>query len=325
MPRPDRTDPDPGPVVSSGPAATDATPGPTPRTLTRPPRAVADFRPYPTSPTRTRRSPASAAAGRAAPRSSATPATVWLTPPTSDTDTDAAEATPSQGPGEGWQVGVLARVVTSFSSVGAAVMVLPWPDLGSGRPDPDLDPVRSERPGPGTVAATVVRLGRVPIATPIRPRSVPPRSSDDAPAAAGASPREATLLITAMPSHVTGSSAAVDEIAHRAAAALRIGGILAVLTHCDWSDGTLWDPTGPMVTAAQNADLLYLQHIIAIHLPARDLRLHRPAHDRTPAVGGRHRRVHSDVLVFAQPQDRQDQPGRCEQPEPDDHRTEGRP
>lgn len=89
-----------------------------------------------------------------------------------------------------------------------------------------------------------------------------------------------------------------------------------MLTHCDWKGGHLRDPSGPMIAAAQNADLLYLQHIVVSHLPVPDLRA-ATVHGRTgepdsddadgtrPDDGARtrHRRVHSDVLVFAQPHD----------------------
>ncbi|MFI5591683.1 hypothetical protein ACIA5G_42000 [Amycolatopsis sp. NPDC051758] len=94
-----------------------------------------------------------------------------------------------------------------------------------------------------------------------------------------------------------------------AARALAFGGILAVYTHSDWSSGRLIDPSGPMIAAAQNADLLYLQHIVTLHTPIRNGRLQPPtATDRTAlAPGGRepaapmtHTRAHGDVLVFAQ-------------------------
>ena len=65
-----------------------------------------------------------------------------------------------------------------------------------------------------------------------------------------------------------------------------------------------------MVASAQNADLLYLQHIVALHAPVRAGRFtvqpdrpatqtqarHRAAARGLPAP---HRRIHSDVLVFA--------------------------
>src|SRR5207302_271577 len=73
-----------------------------------------------------------------------------------------------------------------------------------------------------------------------------------------------------------------------------------------------------VVASAQNADLLYLQHIVALHVPVPGGRfatelltaadgsavqkqaraVHRAAVRGRPAP---HRRIHSDVLVFAQP------------------------
>ncbi|MFT7837758.1 hypothetical protein Q5530_16610 [Saccharothrix sp. BKS2] len=119
---------------------------------------------------------------------------------------------------------------------------------------------------------------------------------------------------------------AADLAALYAARVLRVGGILVVLTHCDWTRGELVDPSGAVVTAGQNADLLYLQHIVAVHTPLRDGRFHladTPPGEHCDGSGTGdaqararhralvrglpepHRRIHSDVLVFAQPHDRQ--------------------
>jgi hypothetical protein len=117
------------------------------------------------------------------------------------------------------------------------------------------------------------------------------------------------LLITVMPARpdVAGHT---DAVARLAARSLRLGGVLVVLTHCHWERGELTDPTGPMVTAAQSADLLYLQHIVAVHLAPSDHRLRAtpaasgaPTAAVGPLAGAPHRRVHGDVLVFAQPHD----------------------
>lgn len=156
------------------------------------------------------------------------------------------------------------------------------------------------------------------------------------------------LIITSLRVHrddVTRDHAS-DLVALVAARLLRVGGILAVITHCDWPQGELIDPTGAVVASAQNADLLYLQHIVALHVPMRDGRfatelltdIPGPADDsdrgsgESSVEGGVHRataaarsrgvveqqarathraavrglpaphqRVHSDVLVFAQP------------------------
>jgi hypothetical protein len=143
-------------------------------------------------------------------------------------------------------------------------------------------------------------------------------------------------------------AAADDRLGILAGRALRDGGVLAVLTHChhtvdhdrqilhrrrenvllgqgrdhrdrdaDTGAGGSWpmlvDPTGSVVASAQNADLLYLQHII---IPTRPL-AHPAAADHpdlptatdTPPPPPRHhssRRAlhrigHADLLVFARP------------------------
>ena len=93
-----------------------------------------------------------------------------------------------------------------------------------------------------------------------------------------------------------------------AAQALSGGGILAVLTRCrPGRDGKLVDPSGAIVAAAQNADLLYLQHIVIPAGPLRPPPSRR--HDDRTAVrdedveggGGRGIGGHIDLLVFAQP------------------------
>jgi hypothetical protein len=146
-------------------------------------------------------------------------------------------------------------------------------------------------------------------------------------------PGTADLVITSLPMNpeenpdVTADAEALavagrDLIAPAAARLLRAGGILVVITHSDWSRGWLLDPTGPVVAAAQNADLLYLQHIVALHTPIRDGELLAPADgDITAAQYARtahraqvrglpapHRRAASDLLVFAQPADHQRPP-----------------
>jgi hypothetical protein len=130
-------------------------------------------------------------------------------------------------------------------------------------------------------------------------------------------PTDVDLIITSLRPDGAGDHTS-DLVALLAARLLRVGGILAVLTHCDWTRGELIDPTGPVVAAGQNTDLLYLQHIVALHAPVRDghftvefgqLAFDEYARTRHRAVVRRlpspHRRIHSDVLVFAQPRDHQ--------------------
>jgi hypothetical protein len=145
-------------------------------------------------------------------------------------------------------------------------------------------------------------------------------------------------------------TAADDRLGILACQALRDGGLLAVLTHChhtvdhdrqilrrrhgenvlggadcdhrdsDADTGAgpyrpmLVDPTGTVVASAQNADLLYLQHII---IPTRPL-THPAAPDQPDVIAtdtqpppGHHSRLarralhrigHADLLVFARPE-----------------------
>jgi hypothetical protein len=127
--------------------------------------------------------------------------------------------------------------------------------------------------------------------------------------------RQGADLVIALLSPTQWHIEALPDIADRlslcAVRQLRLGGTLAVLTHCDWTGGSLIDPTGAIVSAGQSADLLYLQHIIAVHEPVHPsgtegaeerpgpvpASLHGPSRHTLPA---RHRRIHSDVLVFAQ-------------------------
>jgi hypothetical protein len=211
-----------------------------------------------------------------------------------------------------WPPELVEKIVSSFSSTGDKVALLPRSALGSTRSllgvvgddgvvrhSPDADP----DPGLDDAQHVVERLGRVVHA-----------GSHDA-------LERADLVIASMHPNRIGDGSS-DLVALTAAHVLRSGGILVVLTHCDWTTGELHDPTGQVVASAQNADLLYLQHVVAIHLPVRDG--HFQLSDEHLASGssgdeaarGRHRaqvrglpqphlRIHSDVLVFAQPHNRQ--------------------
>ncbi|GAA2975981.1 hypothetical protein [Actinokineospora diospyrosa] len=127
----------------------------------------------------------------------------------------------------------------------------------------------------------------------------------------------ADLVIASFPPGRLGVPLA-DSAALLAARLLRVGGVFVVLTHCDWRGGRLTDPTGDVVAAGQTADLLYLQHIVTLHTPIRIGRFLRPdpesdGRDRTGGgaeeghrarvrgLPAPHRRIHSDLLVFAQP------------------------
>ena len=100
-------------------------------------------------------------------------------------------------------------------------------------------------------------------------------------------------------------------IAEVAASRLRAGGLLVVLarTHRD-HDGAFHDPSGGLITEAQNSDLLYLQHLVAAPVRGAEI-VPAPADPRAagdPADSGPGEpfgpdTVHVDVLVFLQPHD----------------------
>ncbi|MGW5054965.1 hypothetical protein [Actinokineospora sp. NPDC004072] len=253
-----------------------------------------------------------------------------------------------------WPAALIERIVTSFSEPAARVVLLARPTphntgrtLAAVGDDGVIDraPGTESDPEVADAAAVVERLGRT-----VRVEHLPADPSVTSPASrpfwadlvTGSTPApaplptasakvptshpatgtvgDADLIVTSLPPAHCGDRA--DLVALFAARALRVGGILAVLTHCDWTSGELTDPTGAVVAAGQNADLLYLQHIAALHAPVRDGRFDlpdSPADDLDEEVRARHRavvrglpaphrRIHSDVLVFAQPHDHQPPP-----------------
>ncbi|USX56406.1 hypothetical protein [Lentzea sp. HUAS12] len=271
---------------------------------------------------------------------SPTPATVWAAG-AAPIDLDAT-----------WPASLIERVVTSFSKPAEQVVLLDWPT--SGQPRPTLGVVgpagvihRASHTEPNSdladSLAAIERLDRTARVEriPADPASTGPASrpfwadliggAEPAVATAKTAPRTTVdgacadtatdagegvdLVIASVPPRLIGDRSA-DLVALYAARRLRVGGILVVLTHCDWTSGELTDPTGAVVTAGQNADLLYLQHIVALHTPVRDGRfdLSGTAANSARDARARHRatvrglpvphhRVHSDVLVFAQPHD----------------------
>jgi hypothetical protein len=313
-------------------------------------------RPYPTAATTTRVSPAKpGSTTRARSRGSAatpTPATVWTAGATG-IDLDAA-----------WPTPLVEKIVAAFSAPGERVTLLPWPTphtttgrrRGLGVVDPDgvirhaPDDTSGDADGDaadGDLTAaldTVEHLGRHgrvvraaapdesagPVSRPFWADLIgdPTPPSTAVPTATPHSfdtiAPDADLVITSLPPADAGDRVG-DVVALLAARLLRAGGILAVLTHSDWSEGELVDPTGAVVAAAQNADLLYLQHVVALHVPVRDGRFatellpdadgsaaarrarteHRATVRGLPAP---HVRVHTDVLVFAQPHEHEPPP-----------------
>jgi hypothetical protein len=314
-------------------------------------RRGGDRRPWPTASTTTKVSPAkpgptsvrAGSHGSAAVSSQPTPATVWTAGP-APIDLDAT-----------WPTPIVRTIVGSFSTPGGRVVLLAPQATPSARrrlgvvdahgviehaPGTDQDGDHDAEVADALAAvASLDRTARVARiasdATVTGPASRPfwadLVSDDRAPVTASppspsgidgtvldgpeAVPQEADLIITSL-RPTDGGDRFSDLVALVAARLLRVGGILAVLTHCDWTSGELTDPTGVVVASAQNADLLYLQHIVALHAPVSSGRFatelltdadssaaearaeHRAAVRGLPAP---HRRIHTDVLVFAQP------------------------
>jgi hypothetical protein len=325
-----------------------ATPAPVGRTDSTRPRRTGrdeDRRPYPSAPARTATSQRGTCRAGTPTRSrtaftAPTPATVWACGPTPlDPDTP-------------WPTPLLTKIVTSFSEPGDRVVVLPRPTTAPtpphrpGRADGLIDHATTVEPDDELATALtaitdlarrarVVRLepdltagGRAsrpfwadlvgtPDNTPApEPAALPGWPPDAAPNRFDVASGDTDLIITSLRPEPS-TDRASDHVALLAARLLRVGGTLAVLTHSDWSRGELVDPTGPVVASAQNADLLYLQHIIALHTPIHGGQfvghLHSaeaPTHHRAHGHGlpAPHRRISSDVLVFAQPHDHQPPP-----------------
>src|SRR6266508_3242822 len=101
--------------------------------------------------------------------------------------------------------------------------------------------------------------------------------------------------------------AAMAEVYAACASVLRPGGLLVTVTRNPRPEGRLVDLAAATVQLAQQAGLVYLQHVIALHAAIRDGRLlARPSlRQRTNTSNARargepvHLPAHEDVLVFA--------------------------
>jgi hypothetical protein len=215
--------------------------------------------------------------------SEATPCTVWT-----------CDRTPID-PTELWPTPIVKKIVTEFTVPGAHVGLMPW---STGSPD-----------STDAASATVQDLHRTTHTVAITPTLQPtmPGPARRAETPHGPEAPSADLVIASLPAQ-RDEAITLDQLALTAAHTLRTGGVLAVLTHSDSRDATLIDRTGDVITACQDADLLYLQHIVALLVPLRDggFDLDTSTDDgseseRDTPPSERHRRIHADLLIFALP------------------------
>lgn len=269
------------------------------------PRRNADPRPYPGAPTRTRPHHARPGTTRSTRQRSARGEAAASIPGTVLAPTRPVETSLL------WPPAAVRQITTAFSEHGARVGLLACPDI-----EPDQQAAAFDEHVDAAMSV-IDKLGRAGVLDHLPPPTCASTASSQllshplhtANATGGLDePRTCTasgpigdldLVITRLtPSAADDSSS--DRVALHAARRLRAGGILSVLTHSEQADGELIDPTGTVVAAGQNADLLYLQHLVVLHTP-----LHRSPFSPTtePSGAGVHRRDHSDLLVFAQPTD----------------------
>lgn len=181
-------------------------------------------------------------------------------------------------PGDRWPDRALVHTITEFSAPGARVMLLGWPaPVARGA-------LRIIEPDTAAALSTIGDLGRHGL---------------DAPADRTWTGEPVDLVVASLLADHLDPIAAAEHITTLATEVLAMGGLLVVFSRCRHSDsGILFDPAGSVVAAAQAADLLYLQHIIAAPISGQIVTA-TPA--PAPSGNARHTVAHTDVFVFLQP------------------------
>ncbi|WP_157106255.1 hypothetical protein [Nocardia sienata] len=194
-----------------------------------------------------------------------------------------AVGTEALDPDDRWPGPVLAHTIREFSEPGSRVMLIGWPaPTGRGR-------LRMIEPDTAHALAAIRDLDRHSLDAPTHP-------SDPG--------EPVNLVIASLLADHFDPIRAAENITTLATEVMAMGGLLAVLSRCRHSDsGILLDPAGSVVAAAQAADLLYLQHIIAAPVTGHTITVPAPAlaEQTTPGIP-RHSVAHTDVLVFLQPE-----------------------
>lgn len=181
-------------------------------------------------------------------------------------------------PADRWPDRALVHTITEFSAPGARVMLLDWPAPTA------RGTLRIIEPDTAAALSAIGDLGRHGL---------------DAPTGRTWTGAPVDLVVASLLADQLDPIAVAEHITALATEVLAMGGLLVVFSRCHHSDsGTLFDPAGPVVAAAQAADLLYLQHIIAA--PISGHQITAPA-SPTPSGTARHAVAHTDVFVFLQP------------------------
>ncbi|MGY0497472.1 hypothetical protein ACWZHB_03110 [Nocardia sp. FBN12] len=182
-------------------------------------------------------------------------------------------------PEDRWPAPVLAQAIAEFSEPASRVMLLGWPAPAA------RGALRIIEPDTATALASIGELDRHGL---------------DAPTDRSWSGEQVDLVIASLLAEHVDPNAAADHVTSLATEVLPMGGLLVVLSRCRHSDsGILLDPAGSVVAAAQAADLLYLQHIIAAPVSGTTITV-APTEPGSSAIA-RHAVAHTDAVVFLQP------------------------
>ncbi|MFE3317523.1 hypothetical protein [Nocardia sp. NPDC059195] len=186
-----------------------------------------------------------------------------------------------------WPTPLVSRAVTEFSHPDDSVLLLATPAkmANSRRP-------RFMTPATKASLATIEGQRRHSESEPLtadRRTSRATATGDDG---------DVALVLASLLPPESSSLSVVDEIITRAAARLAPGGVLVVLTRSAHTrEGVLADPTGYIVSTGQAADLLFLQHIVAV--PITGDTVVAPAAEDADRVY--HAVAHTDITVLLRP------------------------
>jgi hypothetical protein len=209
------------------------------------------------------------------------PATVW--PRNADDPRD------STTPLAGWLPHAIATIVTSYTRPGDRVLLLAPPVITHHPPTGMASTTHRSPTDPLTglhaAARTVSRLDRITHTRTANPPTKPGSGPGSTPG-----PDRFDVIITTVDPRTTDwiSDTAWTDL-------LTPHGTLAIITHSDSSDGRLVDPLGRLVNTLRHHGLGWLDHVLLLETP---LIAAADTATSAPPLPVRHRRVHSDLLLF---------------------------